>query len=344
MDEANSVPWGFVCFDAVNQRITVAYEAGDVAGFPLSLKDFACSTNTWGASYARTGPAIFFGGGDLLIKANGDKVVLFESLLASTTDTRIKYTIWNGSAWSAPQVITDHTPDPEDINFRGAAIEPASQNIHCVYSYVEVSGNTLYYHRVLQTSGALGPVTLLDTQVFNGPQRVDLGHGRPISFFQNKVYIFAVRGELCNAKVGTPAALPTAFSEVAIANHSASSTDSANNSTVDITGLVSEDGSQLTALHTSEDGELGHDAFTYSMRIYRSVTSDGTTWSESLFFDFWPSWDAVRGISPANLGTGGVDGIGAFANFPRSAVMFYMRACECDGGAVIAADNYGYTA
>ena len=333
MDAANTILGDYnrprAAFDASTGIITVAYVLGTGSTAVLRLKDFDTSTDLWSAEYAATGPACNMQDAGLVIKATGEKVFFFHGL-QGTSDGRTMWTQWNGTAWSTPVLFADNVASGGGNAFRGAAIEPESQNIHVVYQHSATSfGNPTFYHRVLKSDLTLGAVTTLDTMV---DARVDLSTGLPLTFFDGKVYVWMLRGTSYNAKVGSPASLPSSFTEVAIADAPTPNwapDDSGNHQ--DLIGLVSADGSQLIVLFIWEIGPIGDDDSLDTVQMHRTNSTNGTTWSTpALWFDFWPTVLGQSTFSAVDLGTGGVDGIGAFGEISVSAVAYYMfKSCPC---------------
>lgn len=335
MDPANTILGDYnrprAAFDPSTGIITVAYvlQGSPVSTSVLRLKDFDTATDLWGAEYAATGPACNMADAGLVIKATGEKVFFFHGLLG-TSDGRTMWSQWNGTAWSTPILVADNVGSGGGNRFRGAAIEPASQNIHVVYQHSDTAFSpATYYHRVLKADLTLGAVSTLDTEV---DARVDVSQGLPLTFFAGNVYVWMLRGTSYNAKVGSPASLPSSFSELFIADAPTENwapDDSSNHQ--DLIGLVSADGSQLIVLFIWEIGPRGDDDSLATVRMYRTNSTSGTTWSTpTLWFDFWPEINELSTFSVTDLGAGGVDGIGGFGVIDISAVAFYMvRSCPC---------------
>jgi hypothetical protein len=328
MDPANTLLGAYnrprAAFDPASGIITVAYVLGTSSTAVLRLRDFDTATNLWGAEYAASGPPARMSTAGLVNKANGDRVLFFAGLLG-TSDQRTMYSRWNGSTWSAPVLVADNVTSGGSNEFRGAAIETASQNIHVLYSHSDTAFNPPigFYHRVLQADLTLGAITTLDTMV---DRRVDLALGLPLTFFGGSVYVWMLRGTSYNAKVGSPASLPTSFTEVFIAD--APSPDFApdgSGNDQDLIGLVSASGTQLTVLFIWVIGPWGDD-YAYSKELYRTNSTNGTTWSTpTLFFDYWPSWQMQDFFSVTDLGaSGGVDDIGIFGEIDSTAIAYYM--------------------
>lgn len=319
MDAATSRNWGWPYFDPANHRIVVAVLQTDAT---TAFADFDLLTNTWGAVYGAGGPDTRArGSGALLVKSSGDRCIVYEANLGS--DSRIYLSVWNGS-WSVPQLISTNFATGVVVGFRGAQLEPASQNIHVIY------GNSpVLYYRVRLADGSLSAITDL-TGIVSG-----VSFGCPLVFFKSKVYIANMTyNKNYYVAAGTPAAVPSSFTQVFVA--------AAERTNLDAFAFVSADGNRLIYLYTDKNGDGGHVTTDYSWRIYKTESTDGSTWSTPVkFFDFWPSWYNVACLSATDIGTGGADGIGAVAQWTTSSnCMFFML--KLDGAAPSAIPNHAY--
>jgi len=334
-------------FDPVSGKIIVVfrrrYSASGTTVDYLGFKDFDPASNTWSSGYAVSGPWIDVVG--FVIKSDGDRVCIGANETIAG-DSRPVFAYYSGTTWSSTTLVADNVTSSYQTKFYGAILDPASQNIHCLFSAkLGTSGTLSYYHRVIKSDYSLGPITTLDSYNPGDPYN-RIAYGVTMAIFAGKLFIWRMKGTSYYAQVGNSSSLPTSFTLTMIADAPTPDYDpTQQNNPYDLSGFITHDGSKLSVFYIWENAYAGE--YTVSQRtqeIWRVDTTDGSTWSDPVFYySLWPFYDPTQWFSIADLGlsSGNVDGIHIVAVLGNSQTVTYLRK-SVDGAATAAIGNRFY--
>lgn len=332
---------GLIAYDPPHNRVVLLHRFADAEESRLELVDFNLDTDTWSEPYAfvdwSTDSGFAITTGTLCIRANGDIVPVAEE---ANSPWHIRYAIWDGSGWTFPPTdISDNIPTSTGRAwFRDARCDPDSDNIHVVYERSTTIPSTSWtgYHRVLKGDGTLSTPVVITSHT--GTYAEQIGTGVAITFQGGQVHLWVRKNFLVKVLNGT-LPVPASFTEITVAD--ASGSFGWLTEYTDVSGFASADGTKLTALWTRGGPNPGYHYDRGATQVWKSESADdGATWSTPvLFFDRWPSDMRLSEWSVTDIGTGGVEGVGAFCTTETNGVAEFLF--QCPEGAP-ALSNYAF--